>query len=295
MCCSLRGHCNSRTMTGRQQSIISVCQLLGVSPALAVRGPLIRLSSICTCFISLDRRDLMNIPPFMSILTDPSEVMELEVTVCWTGAGWLRITAVSHHADMESGLSQKQPFISACLRSEGQLQDSLFCTFPNHTPLGFITSSVWASARPPGILLHFSLACRPFSVSAEGLDGLGAVWPGAFVRWAKLQNGTQEEIRNMRWPLSVCCYVQFLALRRLQANTQACMKARKGIKEWVLCFGEVLITGTQEGGTGLLPHSSLGVEVQHSFQWKNFIDYMITVTQRLLLAVWWKPIVREKE
>lgn len=32
------------------------------------------------------------------------------------------------------------------------------------------------------------------------------------------------------------------------ANTQACMKARRRIKEWVLCLGEVLITGALWGG-----------------------------------------------
>ncbi len=130
-----------------------------------------------------------------------------EFRVCWTGVGLLHVTAV-----IPSCRHEVWPFPEAalglCLSSHCRLiccvqsrQLILFCTFPNHTPLGFITSSVWPSAQPQGILLHFSFVCSPFSVWAEGLDRLGAVWPGASVRWGKLQNGTREEIRNMRSPL----------------------------------------------------------------------------------------------
>lgn len=51
-------------------------------------------------------------------------------------------------------------------------------------------------------------------------------------------------------------YVRFLALRWLQANTQACTNARKGIKAGVLCCGKVLITEAQKVGTGLLTQST---------------------------------------
>lgn len=148
----------------------------------------------------------MNIPPFMSILTHASGVIDLRSESAGQEQADFMLLQWSRHADIKSGLSQRQPFVSLSshcrlICSVQSRQLSLFCTFPNHTPLGFITPSVWPSTQPQGILLRFSFACSPCSVCAEGLDRLGAVWPGDSVRWGKLQNGTQEEIRNMRSPL----------------------------------------------------------------------------------------------
>lgn len=112
----------------------------------------------------------------MSIWTDPSEVIDLEFKVCWTGAGWLHVTAV-----IPSCRREVWPFSEAALHQthQGQIdldvqsrQLSLFCTFPNHTPFGFFTPSVWPSALPEGILLQFALACSPIFLSEQ------KVWTG---------------------------------------------------------------------------------------------------------------------
>lgn len=101
----------------------------------------------------------MNIPLLLSISPDSSEVMDLEVRVCWTRAGWLHVTAV-----IPSPRHEVWPFISVCLSLKDTLICSvqsrrlrLSCTLPYHTPRGFITLSVW----PQGILLHFAFVLCP--------------------------------------------------------------------------------------------------------------------------------------
>lgn len=77
----------------------------------------------------------------------------------------------------------------------------------NYTALGFIMCvcvCVWPAVQPKGIVPHFPCACSACSV--WWLDWLGAVWPGASVCWGRLQNGTQEEIRNMHSTLCLWCW-----------------------------------------------------------------------------------------
>lgn len=107
--------------------------------------------------------------------------------------------------------------------------------------LGFITLGVWPRAQTehpaPLLLCVLGLVClsRRFGQARSSLAR------SLCTLRKKLQNGTQEEIRNMRSPRCLCCWksfrdhIHFLALHWLQANTQWRHAERN--EEWVLCFG----------------------------------------------------------
>lgn len=191
---------------------------------------------------------------------------------------------------MKSGLSSLSVFSlkDRLICSVQSRQVGLFCLFPNHLPLGFITPSVLPRAQTGHsaplllcVLAQFRLSRRfgqALSSLARSLCMLrkAAKWhPGGNQKHAL---ASLSLLLEMIWD-----YVQFLALCRLQANTQACMKARREIKEWVLCFvwASVLITEAQKALTGLLTHSSHSVEVQHRFKWNKKMDCLIKITAGL--------------
>lgn len=190
----------------------------------------------------------MNISSFMSVLTDLLEVIDLEVRVCWTEASRLHVTAV-----IPSCRHEVWPFPEAtlhlCLSSSWRTDWSVdrkvdgSSSFIHFLIIYHLDLLSWASAHSQGILLHFSTACTLFCLSrkfgharsslAQSLCTLrqAAKWhPGGNQKHALASLSLVLEI--------IWDYVQFLDLRRLQANTQACMKARRGIKEWVLCLGK---------------------------------------------------------
>lgn len=80
----------------------------------------------------------MNIPPFMSIRTDPSEVIDVELRVCWRRAGWLHVTAV-----IPSRRHEVWPFPEAALPlrppSEGRID--LWRAKQTARPLLYISQS----------------------------------------------------------------------------------------------------------------------------------------------------------
>lgn len=148
----------------------------------------------------------MNIPPFMSILTDPFELIDVKdksrpaprhcsdpVTQTWSLAFHLCLSSL-----------WRTDWSVACKADKSA--SSVYFLIIYH--LDLLPRACYL-VHKRGILLHFSSACSPSSVWAGGLDRLWAVWPGASVCWGKLQNGTQEEIRNMRSPRCLCCWKWF--------------------------------------------------------------------------------------
>lgn len=181
----------------------------------------------------------------MSMWTDPSEVIDLEFKVCWTGAGRLHVTAV-----MPSCRREVWPFSEAALHQthQGQIdldvqsrQLSLFCTFPNHAPFWFFFSlpkacdlvhyqRAFCSNSPLRVLLFFFCLSRRFGQAWSSLAQSLSTLRRKAAKWHP--RGNQKHALaslSLVWEI-ISDYVQFLALHRLQANTQACMKARRGIK-----------------------------------------------------------------
>lgn len=135
----------------------------------------------------------MNIPPFMSIRTDPSEVIDVELRVCWRRAGWLHVTAV-----IPSRRHEVWPFPEAALPlrppSEGRID--LWRAKQTARPLLYISQSRTSWIHGPRacdpVLGRWALCCAPPSralplscLSAGFWTGPGAVWPGASVTLRK--------------------------------------------------------------------------------------------------------------
>lgn len=177
-----------------------------------------------------------------------------------TRAGWLHATAVipsCRHEVWPSPEAALHLCLSSLWRTDWSVArkaDNLTSSFPNHAPQGFITPSTWPRAQTPDnsaplLLCVLALFClgrrlgRARSSLARSLGTLrkkAAKWhPGGNQKHALASPSLVFKV--------IGDHIQLLALHRLQANTQACMKARRGIKEWVLCFGEVLVTEAQKG------------------------------------------------
>lgn len=180
----------------------------------------------------------MNIPPFMSILTDPFELIDVKdksrPAPRYCSDPVMQTWSLAFHLSV---FSLKDRLIC----SVQSRQVGLFCTFPNYLPLGFITPSVWPRAQTGHsaplllcVLALFRLSRRfgqAWSSLARSLCTLrkAAKWhPGGNQKHAL---ASLSLLLEMVWD-----HIQFLALCQLQANTQAHMKARREIKEWVLSF-----------------------------------------------------------
>lgn len=201
----------------------------------------------------------MNIPLLLSISPDSSEVMDLEVRVCWTRAGWLHVTAVipsPRHEVWPSSLSVSlwRTHWSVACRADGSGSAVHFLIILH---VGLLPWACDHRAFCSTSLLCSALFClsRRFGHSPSSLARSlcmlrkSAKWhPGGNQKHALASLSLLLEI--------IWDYVRFLALRWLQANTQACTNARRGIKAWVLCCGKVLITEAQKVGTGLLTQST---------------------------------------
>lgn len=153
----------------------------GLNPVRQPEAPLIA-EQYFNWFLSVSIEEavnlLMNIPPFMSVSTDPSEVIDFEVRVCWTTAQRLascycsdpimQTQSLAFPRDSPSSLSVS-PLKDRLISSVQSSQPSRSCTFPNDTPLGFVRQSVWpgaqghrafCSASPSPALLFFCLSRR---------------------------------------------------------------------------------------------------------------------------------------
>lgn len=114
------------------------------------------------------------------------------------------------------------------------------CTHLNYTSFGFTACAFWVcpDVEHAPLSLHVLSVC----VWAEGSEQSGLEPPSA-ERAAKWHPGGNQKhaLASLSLPLEVMSdYPPSLALPQFQTNTQASMKARRGIKEGVCVLGESL-------------------------------------------------------